>query len=494
MSYVLKILTALGFASIIMGLGACSTNPATGQRSFTAFMSKEKEAQIGAEEHPKILKELGGAYDAVEVGAYIARIGSQLAALSELPQMQWRFTVLNDHRVNAFALPGGYIYITRGLLALAENESEVAGVLAHEIGHVTARHSAQRYSTAMATNIGMTVLGALGSAAGVPSGVGRVANFGARAALQQYSQGQELEADMLGVRYMTRAGYSPDGMTSFFQKLRAHRDLEAREQGRKSISHNIMSTHPRTEDRIRQAINLAKERVVKNPKVHRAAYLKAIDGLVFGDDPSQGVRRGRSFMHPGLRIAFKVPPGFVMSNSPRQLVAFGPKMSRIIFDMVDPKEAERVRSLADYVGVEWGRHLNDRQRVERIEVNGLRGVTVQGRVSSRDGPRDVRLVAVRTDHEKIFRLAFITKPSETQRLSTELRRTTYSFRRLSVKEAADIRPLRVRITTAKSGDTAASLAKRYPFERFKQEWFQLLNNMEPGDKIRPGQKLKMISG
>ena len=127
-------------------------------------------------------------------------------------------------------------------------------------------------------------------------------------------------------------------------------------------------------------------------------------------------------------------------------------------------------------------------------MNGLRGATVQGRVSSRDGPRDVRLVAVRTDHEKIFRLAFITKPSETQRLSTELRRTTYSFRRLSVKEAADIRPLRVRITTAKSGDTAVSLAKRYPFERFKQEWFQLLNNMEPGDKIRPGQKLKMISG
>ncbi len=493
MSNLSKFLTAFGFAAAIMGLGACSTNPATGQQSFTAFMSKEKEAEIGAEEHPKILKELGGAYDAIEVGAYIARIGSQLAALSELPNIQWRFTVLNDHRVNAFALPGGYIYITRGLLALAENESEVAGVLAHEIGHVTARHSAQRYSSAMAANIGMTVLGVLGSAAGVPSGVGKMASFGAQAALQQYSQGQELEADMLGVRYMTRAGYSPDGMTSFFKKLRVHRDLEAREQGRNSVSHNIMSTHPRTEDRIRQAIKLAKERTVKNPKVRRAAYLKAIDGLIFGDDPSQGVRRGRSFMHPDLRIAFAVPPRFVMFNSPRKVVAFGPEMSRIIFDMADPKEAKRVQSLTNYVGVAWGRHLNDLQRAERLEINGLQGATVQGRVSGQDGLRDVRLVVMRGDREKIFRFAFITKPSETRRLSIELRRTTFSFRRLSAKEAADIRPLRVRITTAKRDDTAASLAKRYPFERFQKEWFQLLNNMRLGDKIRPGQKIKMVT-
>ena len=494
MSDLSKFLTALGLAGAMMGLGACSTNPATGQQSFTAFMSIEKESEIGAEEHPKVLKELGGAYDAIEVGAYIARIGSQLAALSELPNIRWRFTVLNDHRVNAFALPGGYIYITRGLLALAENESEVAGVLAHEIGHVTARHSAQRYSSAMAANIGMTVLGVLGSAAGVPSGLGQMASFGAQAALQQYSQSQEMEADMLGVRYMTRAGYSPDGMTSFFKKLKVHRDLEAREQGRNSVNHNIMSTHPRTEDRIRQAIKLAKGRVLKNPKVRRTAYLKAIDGLVFGDDPSQGVRRGRSFMHPDLRIAFTVPPGFVMSNSPRQLVAFGPKMSRIIFDMADPKEAQRVRSLTDYVEAEWGRNLDDRQRAERLDVNGLRGATIQGRVSSQDGSRDVRLVAVRGDQERIFRFAFITKPSETRRLSTELRRTTFSFRRLSAKEAADIRPLRVRITTAKRGDTAASLAKRYPFERFQQEWFQLLNNMKPGEKIRLGQKVKMVSG
>tara|TARA_B100002052_G_C15696692_1_gene513180 strand:+ start:35 stop:634 length:600 start_codon:yes stop_codon:yes gene_type:complete len=198
-------------------------------------------------------------------------------------------------------------------------------------------------------------------------------------------------------------------------------------------------------------------------------------------------------MHPDLRIAFAVPPGFVMFNSPRKVVAFGPEKSRIIFDMADPKEAKRVQSLTNYVGEAWGRHLNDLQRAERLEINGLQGATVQGRVSGQDGLRDVRLVVMRGDREKIFRFAFITKPSETRRLSIELRRTTFSFRRLSAKEAADIRPLRVRITTAKRDDTVASLAKRYPFERFQKEWFQLLNNMRLGDKIRPGQKIKMVT-
>ena len=148
-SYAFLVLTlaALSF------LGGCSTNPATGSQSFTAFMSPEDEARVGAEEHPKILRELGGAYKAIPLDAYVRKIGTKLASVSEMPNVPWHFTVLNDPQVNAFALPGGYVYITRGLLALAENEAEMASVLAHEIGHVTARHAAQRYSTTMATQI-----------------------------------------------------------------------------------------------------------------------------------------------------------------------------------------------------------------------------------------------------------------------------------------------------------------------------------------------------
>ncbi len=490
----LRLFISMAAVLPLLAVAACSTNPATGKQSFTAFMSEEEEARIGAEEHPKILNDLGGAYDAVEVGAYVARIGAQLAALSELPNIQWRFTVLNDPRVNAFALPGGYVYITRGLLALAENEAEVAGVLAHEIGHVTARHTAQRYSTAKATNIGLTVLGVVGSVVGVPSGLGQMASFGAQAAIQQYSQGQELEADMLGVRYMTRARYSPDGMTSFFRKLKAHSELEAREQARNGVNHNMMSSHPRTEDRITQAIDLAKEKAVARPIVRRGAYLAAIDGLVFGDDPSQGVSRGRLFMHPDLRIAFTVPPGFVLVNTPKQVVAFGPEKSRIIFDLANPKEAPKIGSLTNYVSRDWGRHLSEVQGVERLDVNGLSGATAQGAMSGNDGPRDVRLVAVRGGRNQIFRFAFITKPSESKRLAIELRRTTYSFRRLSRKDAAEIRPLRLKLRTVQPGDTVKSLADRFPFERFKREWFRLLNNMQPAERLQPGRRVKMVTG
>ncbi|HIM26208.1 MAG TPA: peptidase M48, partial [Rhodospirillales bacterium] len=147
-----------------MFVSACSTNPATGQQSFTAFMSRAEEIRIGAEEHPKIIKEFGGAYKDARLHAYIKRTGLALARKSEVTDLPYTFTILNDDKVNAFALPGGYVYITRGLLALAENEAEMAGVLAHEIGHVTARHSAERYSTAQATNLGLMVLGVLGSA------------------------------------------------------------------------------------------------------------------------------------------------------------------------------------------------------------------------------------------------------------------------------------------------------------------------------------------
>jgi predicted Zn-dependent protease len=488
----LRWVAVTGMAFVLFSaLPGCTTNPATGTQSFTAFMSAEDEARIGAEEHPKILKDLGGRYDARDLSAYVRHIGRKLASLSEMPKVPWRFTVLNDHRVNAFALPGGYVYITRGLLALAENEAEMAGVLAHEIGHVTARHTAQRYSTAKATSIGLTGLGILGSVFGVPTGLGQIVSTGAQMALQQHSQGQELEADMLGVRYMTRAGYDPNAMTSFFRKLKAHADLEARQQGKDGDNHNIMSTHPRTEDRISQAIKLAKTKTVARPTIGRAVFLKRIDGMVFGDDPAQGVRKGRQFMHPELKVTFTVPPRFVLFNSPKQVVAFGPEKSRIVFDMVNPKEAPKIRNLAAYLKGVWGRSM-DVSGIERLQINGMPAVTGQARVSGSGSTREVRLVMVRASDEHIFRLAFITKPSEAQRLNVELRRTTYSLRRLSTAEADEIKPLRLMVRLVRTGDNVATLAAQFPFERFQREWFRLLNSIQVGEKLPTGRQVKIV--
>ncbi len=476
----------------LLALAACTTNPATGGQSFTAFMSEEEEVRVGAEEHPKIIEEFGGEYGPLKLRSYVRHVGKRLSRVSEKPGAPFRFTVLNDDEVNAFALPGGYVYVTRGLLALADNEAEMAGVLAHEIGHITARHTAQRHSTAMATQLGLTVLGVLGSAAGVPSGVGQVVSLGAQAALQGYSREQELEADMLGVRYMARAGYDPRVTVDFFRKMGAHAELEARLRGEQGVRHSIMSTHPRTVERIEQAIGLADAQPVPNPRVGRDDFLETIDGMVFGDDIRQGVRKGRDFLHPDLMIRFRVPPGFVLLNSPSRVTAHGPDKARIVFDTAGPKTARRVRSLSAYLIDVWGRNFA-LQNVERIDVNGMEAVTATARADARDGPRDIRLLVIRDTPERIFRFAFVTRPRTTARLGEELRRTTYSLHRLSATEAAAIRPLRLSVATVGDDDTRVSLADRMPFARYKREWFDVLNGTRPGVRLEPGLRVKIVT-
>ncbi len=218
----------LGMALLtLLALAGCTVNPATGESSFTAFMSPAEEQRAGAEEHPKILKEFGGAYGDRAIGAYIDSIGQALARMSDLPNQRFTFTVLDNDVVNAFALPGGYVYVTRGLLALAGSEAELAGVIAHEIGHVTARHAAQRYSQSIVAGLGAALLGAVAG-----RGAADIAQLGSALYLSAYSREQEFEADILGVRYLARAGYDTGAMAGFLGKLQAHSALQARITGR----------------------------------------------------------------------------------------------------------------------------------------------------------------------------------------------------------------------------------------------------------------------
>ena len=312
------LISALALVAPLLFAAACSTNPATGEQSFTAFMSETDELRVGAEEHPKILKEMGGTYKNPTIQTYIDWVGEKLAKASDRPDLKFTFTVLNDSNINAFALPGGYVYITRGLIALAENEAEMAGVLAHEIGHITARHTAQRYSAAMATNLGLIGASILGSVFGVPGDLNRLAGQVGQLYLQSYSREQELEADMLAVRYMSKAGYDSRTLETFFRKMAQHTSITQRVRGRpnEDPADNIMSTHPRTSDRIAQAITLARVPPNADPRIGREDYLARIDGMLWGDSPEEGVVHGRVFEHPELRIRFEVPPGFYLINSP----------------------------------------------------------------------------------------------------------------------------------------------------------------------------------
>ena len=484
---------ALALLGLFAPLAACTVNPATGQQSFTGFMSESEEVRIGAQEHSKVLLEFGGAYDNPALADYVRRIGDSLARVSETPNIRYTFTVINDDKVNAFALPGGYVYITRGLLALADTEAEMAGVLAHEIGHIVARHTAQRYSQAMAANIGLTILGVVGQAAGVGGAVGDLAQFGAAAALQSYSREQELESDMLAVRYLARAGYSPEAMNSFFRKMSAFDRLQttiANQPGAEE-RYNIMSTHPRTSERIEQAIALARANTLVNPRHERTAYLSHIDGMTFGDDPRQGIRRGREFIHPALRFRFVAPPGFALFNSPRQVVARGPQNSVVVFDMESEAKARGAGSPAHYLARDWGARFSMRD-VEPISIDGLDGATGWSQVRTKSGIMDVRLVAIRAAPSRIYRMVFVTPPQLTESLRAELQRTTYSFRQLTPSEASQVKPLRIALVTVKEGDTTEKLAARMPFASHRVEWFEALNGLARGQPLVPGEKLKTV--
>lgn len=490
MNVLKKSLFVLALSVPLLGLGACSVNPATGKQSFTAFMSPEKEREVGAREHPKIIEQFGGVYDSPELGYYVARIGAKLAFYAELPDQDYTFTILNDDKVNAFAVPGGYVYVTRGLLAIASDEAEMAGVLAHEIGHLTARHTAQRYSATMATNIGLQVLGVIGSAAGAPVGAGQLASFGAQVALQSYSREQELESDMLGVRYLSRAGYDPEAMTGFFLKLQAHTKLQAVMRGEKDRSENfsIMSTHPLTSERIDEAERLAAAATSYSRERGKYTYDDEIDGLIFGDDPKQGIRRGRVFEHPELGIRFEVPRGFTMINTPSSVVARDEGGAVIIFDMAAAKTVRQAGGIARYmaaINVKGDRIKN----IERLTINDMDAVTGTARL----GKQDLRLLVIEESRDQFFRLQFRTPPARTKGLAVDFRRTTYSFMRLTRDEIDAIQPLRIGFKTVDDGDSARTLAADMPMGKFNLQWFELLNNIKPGAYLEPGSLVRVIS-
>lgn len=476
-------LAAAGLACL--ALAGCAVNPATGERDLI-LLSESQEAAMGAQEHPKLLKAFGGAYDDAAIAAYVDEIGQRLVAVSEYADRQFTFTVVDSPIVNAFALPGGYVYVTRGLLALAQDEAELAGVLAHEIGHVTARHSAQRVSQSLLATLGIAVLqAATGSQA-----AGDVAQLGAAAYLQSYSRGQEFQADSLGVRYLSRAGYDPCAMSSFLTTLSRHSRLELKRRGREDEADkfDIFASHPRTPERVAEAVASAQARAGCGEERRRDAYLARIDGLLYGWSREQGVIRDRVFEHPVLKIAFEAPPGFTLINSDDSVDGYGPDDARFVFDM---GETGPNLSTEAYLTRVWAKNVR-LEGVETVTINGMEAATGRTTVSSSQGSRNLRLVAIRGSGERVYRFVIITPPSVTDRYNVDFRRMTYSFRRLSDAEAARVRALKIAVVTVGADDSVDSLVSRMALNGDADQLFRIINAIPPGGTVTPGQKVKLI--
>ena len=475
------------FAAALLALALLAPHGDVQAQGGFTLMSPEQERQLGQQEHPKILQEFGGVYEDPEVGGWIAEIGGRLAVASGSPATQYTFTVLDSPIVNAMALPGGYVYITRGLLALANTEAEVAGVLAHEIGHVVARHTARRHTSSVLANIGAGLLGVLTGS----EGAAQLGQFVGAGLLAQYSQGQEFESDQLGVRFMAEVGYNPRAQADLLSSLNREHDLQESIRGGKANPlEGFFATHPNTLERVQRAGAAAAETgAAPNAFYGREELLRRIDGMPYGDSAEQGFVKGRTFAHPKLRLQFTVPPDFRIVNQPRAVLAQGPGGAAIQFDSAPQP---RLSDPLDYLAREWGAKVALRD-LERLEVNGAPGATGWARVETKNGTRDARLVAIRFPEGRIYRFVFLTPPNLTARLADELQRTTYSLRRLTDQEAAGLKGLRIRVVEVKPGDSVESLARRMVVESHAVERFRVLNALEPEMALRPGEKVKIIA-
>jgi predicted Zn-dependent protease len=486
-------LAPLLLALAALGLSGCAnqTSPATG-RQFYSNVNATEEAQLGADEHPKILAEFGGAYtEKPNLNAYVNQIGQTVSQSAERKDVTYTFTVLNTEEINAFALPGGYVYVTRGLLALANNEAEIAGVLGHEIGHVNARHTAERagkqQQATILSTIGVlaaTVLG--GDTAGqLASGV---AQESSAVYLGQYSQQQEFEADSLGVRYIAKTGYDPQAMATFLDSLDQDVHLEAKVAGNPEAAdaYSMTQSHPRTPDRVQRAIAEANVPVT-NPATNRDRYLSQVNGMTWGADPRDGVIKGTTFIHPGLRFAFNAPKGMKLQNSPSQVLGAGGN-AVMIFDLADPMPSG---SMADYVTSGWQEGATI-ENVQAFQVNGMEAATGIASASLQDTKVTARLVAIRKSAKEVYRFIYATPPENFDAADKGFVASMQSFREISAQDAAGYRPKHIQVVTVQQGDTVTSLAQRMQTDDAQADWFRVINHLPANASLQAGQKVKII--
>lgn len=451
--------------------------PATqsNEPGLTATLAAEEA--IGAREHPRILDAFGGVYEDPQLETRLVAMLRQVIAASDEPGRVYRLTLLDSASVNAFALPGGYLYVTRGLLALANDEAEVAAVVAHEIGHVTRRHAiAREQEVRTAALIDRVLTDVLSD----PSAA-QMAVLANGVSLAQFSQNQELEADELGVRTIGRAGYDPFAAARFLETMAKFSVLDAlpTEGGVPSF----LSSHPSTPARIEAAVRLARQFGAPGiGETERDRYLDAIDGIVFGEPTDEGVVRGRRFLHAGLGIAFEAPQGFRLDNTSLAVLGAHEDGRALRFDGV---ELRRGQGLEAYLQSGWIEGL-DASSIATERVNGLQVATAQAAAGGW-----VFEVAVFRVDDRVYRFIF-ANDRRTRAFTQAANTVVQSFRRMSTAERNSIEPLRIEVVTVVSGQSVASLARRMQAGGDGEALFRILNALEPGEGLRAGQRVKLV--
>ena len=433
-------------------------------------------------EHKRMVALFGGEYRAPAIERYLDGVLGKLAATGTLAGKSYRVTILNSPIVNAFALPSGDLFVTRGLLALANDGSEVAAVMAHEIAHVTARHAIRREEEEKRAAV-------ISKVAQLVQNKQRGAEIAATAKLSiaGFSRAQELEADALGIKTIAAAGYDPYGASRFLQALARSTALRASLIGQNATAAkpDILATHPSTPERVAAAVKAARE--IGAPDLgsrDRGAYLAAINGMMFGDDPAEGTIRGRKFTQPKLGFAVTAPDGFVLENSTQAVL--GVKEGGAEAMRLDSVSLPGSTTLEAYVRSGWIDGLLD-SSVEKITVGGMPAVTA----TARAGEWNFRLAVIRFDDDEVYRIIFATHGLDPAH-ETAFRAAIDSFRKIGADEADKVKPLRIGLQTAKPGESAATMSQKMVVADKPLETFELLNGLEDATAPTAGERYKLV--
>jgi predicted Zn-dependent protease len=431
-------------------------------------------------EQARILATYGGEYDNARLHAMIEKTVERLVAASERPDLKYQVVILNSPSINAFSLPNGKLYITRGLIALANDKAELASVLSHEMGHVIARHAAIREEQARQVAIINHVVNDVLS----DPQVGALALAKSKLTLAAFSRAQEFEADGIGVGISARAGFDPYGASRFLTDMQRTADLKASTGGADPRALDFLSSHPATPDRVKNALANARQFSSPGPgERDRSEYLSNLDGMVYGEDPSEGFARGRHFLHPKLGFTFAAPPGFTLDNTAQAVLGLKEGGGEAL--RLDVVAVPAEQSLPDYLKSGWMENV-DPTSVEEFSVNGFPAATA----TAGGGNWSFRLYAVRFGSE-VYRFIFAAKARSTQ-VDLAFRESIMSFRRMTLKESQQVRPLRLKIVTVGPNDTVEKLAHRMAMSDHSLERFRTLNGIGQQDRLKPGDKVKVV--
>jgi len=444
----------------------------------TAPLAVPAATGAGTEEHARIVAAYGGIYHDDKLEQTVARIVGRIVAASDQPEQPYRITILNSPAINAFALPGGYLYVTRGLLALASDSSEVAAVLAHEMAHVIANHAIERQNKARnAVIVSRVVTDVLGDE-------GQLALASSQRSLASFSRQQELEADAMGVKTIGRAGYDPFAAARFLSTMAQYAAYKTAAPMMEKRP-DFLASHPATPERVDFATRAAREFGAPGiGEMDRDRYLSGIDGLVYGDDPSQGYVRERTFIHPTLGVGFTVPDGFVIDNASDAVLATGADGTALRFDAV---ALVRGADLAQYLASGWVNGLNETS-ITRFTVNGMPAAAAHATAKG----WEFRIAIVQADSGATYRFIFANE-SQTPGLEKAASETVASFRQLDQRALAALKPLTIRIVTVKPGQTEDAIVAQMSGVDRPRELFRVLNELTPGAPLAAGTKVKIVT-